>query len=155
MRWLCVSSVACSLLLGCGGGDDDDGGAAIAATPLSGKVGGQGWALAVAQTDAFLSDDQNFWVDLYAEAPASECGAPASGNSVIVKVPRKTGTYPLSLERNGTFLVEQQSTSDNLIATRGSVRVDEVTSTTLRGGLSMTYDANNSVNGTFQAVVCP
>jgi hypothetical protein len=156
MRWLCMGSIACLLLVGCGGGDDaNDGGAGIADAPLSGKVGGQAWTLASAQTDAFLSDEQNFWVDVYAEAPASECGAPASGNSLILNVPRKTGSYPLSFQRNGTFVVEQPSTTNNLIATQGSLRVDEVTSTTLRGGVSMTYDSNNSVSGSFEAVVCP
>ncbi len=149
-----MGSIACLLLVGCGGGDDaGDGGAGIADAPLSGKVGGLDWTLATAQTDAFLSDDQNFWVDVYATAPASECGAPAPGNSLILNVPRKIGSYPLSLQRNGTFVVE--STSDNLVATQGSLRVDEVTSTTLRGGVSMTYDSHNSVSGSFEAVVCP
>lgn len=146
----------CLLLVGCGddGGDGGGGGSAsIASGNLTGKVGGMSWTLAAAQTDAFLSDETSFWMDLYAAAPPA-CGSSGSGHSVILTVPKKVGSYALSFQLNGTFVLDNAS-QDNLIATDGSLRVDEVTDTLVRGGVAMTYDAANSINGEFQATICP
>lgn len=144
-------------LSGCGGadGDDDDessGPVDIASGPLTGKVGGATWTLMSAQTDAFLSDEQTFWVDAYAQGPVA-CGAFGDGNRLILSVPKTVGTHRLSLALNATFVVEGAET-DNLVATQGAIRVDEITSTTVRGGVTMTFDANNSVSGEFTAAVC-
>ncbi len=144
-------------LAGCGGGDDDDDGAtaSIASGPLTGKVGGATWTLATAQTDAFLTDDSGFWVDLYAEALAS-CDDFGSGNSLILTVPKKVGTYRMSLSLNGTFVIANPATGgDNLVATDGAIRVDEITATSVRGGVTMTKDADNTVSGEFDATICP
>jgi hypothetical protein len=139
-------------LFGCGG-DDDTASTQIANGNLTGKVGGASWTLASAQTDSFLSDSDAFWVDLYSE-PVAACGAFGSGNSLILQVPTKVGSYPFGSSLTGTFLVDAAGTSENLIATQGLLRVDEVTSAMLRGGLSMTYDDGNKVSGEFEAVVC-
>lgn len=147
---------ACALLTAaCSGGDsgDGEGGSVdIASSPLTGKVGGAAWTLAGARTNAFLSDDDNFWVDMYGQGTVT-CGSTGQGNSLIVNAPKKVGTYRLSLSLNSTFVVEGTET-DNLVATQGAIRVDEVTATSLRGGINMTYDANNSVNGAFEATIC-
>jgi hypothetical protein len=150
--WL---SVVCLLLAGCGDDGDGDGGASanIASGMLTGKVGGTSWTLAAAQTDAFFSDATEFWVDLYSEAP-SGCGSVAPGNSVILTVPNKVGSHALSLQLNGTFVLDNAN-QDNLVATKGTIRVDEITDTVLRGGVTMTYDAANSINGAFEAKICP
>ena len=141
-------------LSACGGDSDgDEGSTQIASGNLTGKVGGMSWTLASAQTDAFLSDSDGFWVDLYSE-PVASCDAFGSGNSLILTVPTKVGSYPLSISLNGTFVVDAAGTTDNLIATQGLLRVDEVTSAMVRGGLSMTYDGDNAVSGDFAAVVC-
>jgi hypothetical protein len=141
-------------LSGCGGdGDGDNASTQIASGNLTGKVGGSSWTLASAQTDAFLSDSDGFWVDLYSEAVDS-CGAFGSGNSLILTVPMKVGSYPFGARLNGTFVIEAAGTTDNLIATQGLLRVDEVTSAMVRGGVSMTYDGDNTVSGDFAAVVC-
>ena len=140
-------------LSGCGGGGDDNASTQIATGNLTGKVGGQSWTLASAQTDAFLSDSDGLWVDLYS-APVTSCDAFGSGNSLILNVPTKVGSYPFGATLNGTFVVDAAGTVDNLIATQGQLRVDEVTSAIVRGGVSMTYDGNNSVSGDFEAVVC-
>jgi len=146
----------CLLLAGCGddGGDGDGGGSAsIASGNLTGKVGGMSWTLAGAQTDAFFSDETEFWVDLYSAAPPA-CGSSGAGSSVILTVPNKVGSYPLSFQRNGTFVLDNAN-QDNLVATEGSLRVDEITSTLVRGGVTMTYDAANSISGEFAATICP
>jgi hypothetical protein len=141
-------------LSGCGGGGDGDNASTqIASGNLTGKVGGMSWTLASAQTDAFLSDSDGLWVDLYSE-PVASCDAFGSGNSLILNVPLKVGSYPFSTTLNGTFVVDAAGTTDNLIATQGRLRVDEVTSAMVRGGVSMTYDGDNAVSGDFAAVVC-
>ena len=145
----------CLLLAGCGSGDDanDTGSAMIASGTLTGKVGGASWTLAAAQTDSFLSDDTEFWVDLYSAAPTG-CGSQGTGNSVILTVPNKLGSHALSLQLNGTFVLDNAA-QDNLVATDGAIRVDEIADTRIRGGVSMTFDAANSISGEFEATICP
>lgn len=148
-----LAVVTCALLLTACGSDGADGGKVdIASGPLSGKVGGSSWTLAGARTNASLSDDEQFWVDMYGAGTVT-CDGSGQGNSLIVSVPRKVGSYRLNLDLNGTFVVGE-GTPDNFISTEGAIRVDEVTASSLRGGLSMTYDASNSVSGDFEATVC-
>ena len=151
--WL---TALCLLLAGCGdGGDDGNGGgsATIANGTLAGKVGGMSWTLVAAQTNAFFSDANKLWVDLYSAAP-SGCGSSAPGSNVILTVPNKIGSHALSLQLNGTFVLDNAN-QDNLVATKGTIRVDEITDTRLRGGLAMTYDDANSITGEFEAKICP
>ena len=151
-----VLGALCLLLAGCGdSGDDgnDKGSATIASGKLAGKVGGASWTLAAAQTDAFFSDATEFWVDLYAVAPTG-CGSQGSGSSVILNVPNKVGSHALSLQLNGTFVLDNAN-QDNLVATEGAIRVDEITDTLIRGGVTMTFDAANSISGEFDATICP
>lgn len=160
MRRLLALGAGAMLITGCGGGGDGGGAAGdgsganvdIASGALEGKVGGAAWTLAGARTNAFLSDDDKFWVDMYGQGTVT-CGSMGEGNRLIVNVPTKVGAYRLSLNLNSTFVVVGTET-DNLVATQGAIRVDEVTATSLRGGLNMTYDANNTVNGVFEATVC-
>lgn len=150
LLWLGAMTLALS---GCSSdGGDGGGSSSIGDGTLAGKVGGASWTFAGAKTDAFLSDDQTFWVDVYAQA-VSGCTAAPGGNKLILNVPKQVGTRQLSLQLNATFVVEGAETQ-NLIATRGAIRVDEITDTTLRGGITMTYDADNSVSGTFDAAIC-
>lgn len=142
------------LLAGCGSDGDDDGGssATIASGKLAGKVGGTSWTLAAAQTQAFFSDETKFWVDLYSGAPPG-CGSTTPGKKVILTVPNEVGSHALNLQTNGTFVIDNAD-QDNLVATQGTIRVDEITDTLLRGGVSMTYDDANSISGEFEATIC-
>ena len=108
---------------------------------------------ASAQTNAFFSDATKLWVDLYSEAP-SGCGSSAPGSNVILTVPNKVGLHALSLQLNGTFVLDNAN-QDNLVATKGTIRVDEITDTLLRGGVAMTFDDANSISGEFEAKICP
>lgn len=139
-------------LAGCSDSGDGGGSSSIANGTLTGKVGGASWTFAGAKTDAFLSDDQTFWVDVYAQA-VSGCNGAGSGNKLILNVPKQVGTRQLSLQLNATFVIEGAETQ-NLIATQGAIRVDEVNDTTLRGGVTMIYDGDNSVSGDFEAAIC-
>lgn len=139
------------------GGDDGGSSVSIAATPLSGKVDGKAWSFVSGSTDAFLSEGEStLFTTLYADAVATCSGIPTSTQpEVIVQLPRAPGTYSLSLQRNATFAIQRSTTTDNLVATKGKLVIDEVTATTIKGGAYIEYNAENSVNGTFEASICP
>ena len=58
----------------------------------------------------------------------------------------------MGLQRNMTFVVGE---SDNLIAFNGKIVVDEVTPTSVKGGLVGSYDDSNEVTGRFEVTICP
>jgi hypothetical protein len=126
--------------------------AAIDVGPLMGTVAGQPWTFLTGETDAFLSSTgDTFFASFYAGSFTACTGAAPSGPSLIVAVPKTPGDYPMSLQRNMTFV----NGSDNKIATDGRVVVDTVTTTTVTGGLVGTYDDANTVNGQFTLTICP
>jgi len=153
-------SLGIVLAAGCGssgtGGDDGVGTTTTISTQtLAGKIGGQAWTFATGETNAGLSTADEFWVDLYA-ATFDACvafGAPSDADEVIMMMPKTPGSYPVSLSRIATLYVA--SSSDNLGATRGLLVIDSVTATTISGGLHITYNADNTVDGQFQAAICP
>jgi hypothetical protein len=136
---------------GCGGGVFD-----VAQVPLAGKVGGQAWSLGTIQTNAFLSaSSDTFFVEAFPETftPCTGDTSGATGNRVIMNIPKQAGTYALSFAFTQTFYV--QASSLNLAATRGRILVEEVTDTMIRGGAHFEFDADNAVNGQFQTPICP
>ena len=54
-------------MAGCDGGSGDSN-LPISSQNLSGKIGGQPWSLATAQSDAFLSDSTQYFVTMYPTA---------------------------------------------------------------------------------------
>lgn len=137
-------------LAACSGSDGGD--VEIAATPLSGKVGGQAWTFQAGATDAFLSQDSDFFAALY-DTSFTPCGFDEpTGPHLLVSVPKQPGEYPLSLQRNITFVVGE---ADNLISLEGRIVVDEVTATRVTGALVTRRDDGNDVNGEFELTVCP
>ncbi len=149
------------LVIACGSDSSDQAGSPssveIASTTMSGVVGGESWALVNAQTDAFLSkDEDDFWADLYAETmPSCTSAATNTKPHIILNVPRAPGDYPLSQALSATFVIEgTDSTPDNLVATRGRLVVEEITSTLIRGGADIQFNSSNHVNGRFEIAVC-
>ena len=60
------AALACCGLSACGGeGGGRGAGDAISTQPLSGKIGGKAWTFATGETNAFLSMEATFFVDLY------------------------------------------------------------------------------------------
>lgn len=146
---LCLGLAA--LAGGCGSGG---GSAAISSQPLSGKIGGQPWTFATGETDSFLSTASIYTVDAYAETFTACTGtASVTANEVLLNFPTAVGSYTVSLDLNQTFYVA--ATNDNFVATSGEIVISAITATTITGGASFTYDADNSVNGQFQATICP
>ena len=140
--------------LGCGGGGSGGGGGAPSNQALTGKIGGKAWTFHTAESDSFLSDDKNFWVDAYAGSftPCTSAG-PFDSDRLILTLPKTVGTHPLSLSLTETFYVA--ATSDNLVATSGTIVIDSVTAATITGSVKFAYNADNSVEGTFEATICP
>jgi hypothetical protein len=152
MGWCLMGALA---TLGCSS-DSDEESFDIGSATLSGKIGAASWTFVAGETDSFLSDNEHFWVDLYADPITDACrnGPSSSKNHVILSVPTKPGDYKLSLQLNATFVVEGNQT-DNLVATRGRLVVEEVTGTTMRGKTHIELDADNEIDGTFQVARCP
>ncbi len=146
-----VWCLALAIVAGCG--SSGGGSATISSQPLSGKIGGQPWTLVTAETDTFLSSATQYAVDAYSES-FTPCSGTASGttDSLILNFPMAVGTYAVTLNLNQTFSVPP---IDNFIATSGTIVISEITATTITGGANFAYDADNSVNGQFQATICP
>ena len=145
-----ASLVALSLaLVGC---TDDGGSQDIQTTGLAGKVNGQTWTFAAGHTSAFLSEgEDDFFATLYPTA-FTTCGfSEPGGDHLIVAIPKTPGDYEMSLSRHMTYVVGE---SNNLIATEGRIVVDEVTATTIKGGMVAEYDGQNAVNGRFELTIC-
>jgi hypothetical protein len=143
------AGVGLALALGACGGTDYD----IPVAPLAGTVGGEPWTFVAGHTNDFLSEgEDDFFAELYPAAfTACEFSTPP-GNHLIVAVPKAVGDYDFSTSLNMTFVV---GASDNLVTFDGRVRVDEVTATTVRGGLHGVFDGDNEVKGEFTLTVCP
>jgi hypothetical protein len=147
---LAVALTACA-------GDDDGGGGGgveILDTPLAGMVAGQPWTFVAGDTDAYLSEGEpDYFTSLYAETFTACSFSPASSNHLIVQLPRVPGEYPFSI--NGGNMTFAIAPSDNLVTFNGKIVIDEVTATTVTGGLYGRYNTANEVNGRFTATICP
>ena len=123
---------------------------------LSGSIGGVAWTFATGETNAFLSEDDDYFAVLYAES-FSTCASssPMSVDHLILNIPKETGEWGLSLSRNMTFVVDEADGPSNLIATEGTLRVDSLTVDTLTGGIYAEFDGANVVDGTFTVSICP
>lgn len=151
MKTLTAALILSVGLVGCAA--DDSGSMEIADTQLAGTVGGKPWSFQTGHTSAFLSEgDPDFFSTLYPMA-FTTCGfSEPGGDHLIVAVPKTTGEYEMGLSRNMTFVVGE---SQNLIAFEGKIVIDEVTATTVKGGLAARYDDANSVSGRFELAICP
>jgi hypothetical protein len=141
--------LACLGAASCGGGSRFD----IASAPLSGKIGGQPWTAATAGTNSFLSTADQFFVTMYPDSFPACTGTSAGGNQFIIGVPTRPSDTDLNVSMSATFYVA--SGNQNLVATQGRVKIDAVTATAISGGLNVQFDADNNINGTFQATICP
>jgi hypothetical protein len=140
--------------VGCGSSGSDGGTAAIAMSTLAGKIGGQSWALGTGETDSFLSTSTVFDVSIYSDSFTACTGQSSQENYLSLMVPTAAGDYAINLQGPATavFVV---GGSTNLVASSGHLVVDSVTSTTVTGGINVSYNGDNSVDGQFTATVCP
>ena len=125
---------------------------AVSDQNLSGTAFGADWVFVTGETSAFLSEgEDDFFSSLYGEDhEACGFGGP-SGPELLGGVPKVAGEYELDFpERTFTFAMG----GDNLIATEGVIVVEEVTETTVTGGLHIKYDDDNEVDGNFELTIC-
>lgn len=138
----------CAVLTACAA---DSGSADLKDSPLAGTVGGKTWTFQAGDTDAFLSKDEpDFFATLF-PATFTACGfSQPAGDHLIVSIPKTPVEYPMSLSRNMTFVVG----NDNKIAVDGTIVVDEVTASSIKGGIVASFDSSNEVNGRFEIPIC-
>ena len=152
MNKLIAALLTASLTAACGTDSGGGSGEVDMTQPLSGTVGGEAWTFAAGETNAFLSEgEDDFFAEFYSTA-YTQCGFSApSGNSLIVSIPKAPGEYDMGTSRNMTFVV---GGNQNLISFDGKIIVEEVTPTSVKGGLVGSYDGDNEVNGTFELKIC-
>ncbi len=144
-----VLATSIGLLAACG--SDDDSGHSIPDTNLSGTLGAQPWSFADGQTDPFLSQDDQFYATLQGPSQ-SRCDAATIGErALLIAFPKQPGERELGDSYSVTFKIGEE----NLIATEGVIRIDQVTDTTAIGALQAAYDVDNEVSGVFDVTVCP
>ncbi len=140
-------------LVACGDEEIDDPPCEVAGGSLSGVIDGQSYDFAGGETSAFLSDDEEFFATLYGEAYEA-CGYdPPEGSHLIVSIPTTPGEYEMGAMMNGTFVYDEGGSPMNEVSFSGVVVVDEVTETTVSGGLCMAV-GDHEVSGSFTIDIC-
>jgi hypothetical protein len=124
--------------------------------PLSGTVGGESWTFAEGEIDFFLSSNSDYFVAKLFSEDYTPCGfdEPA-GNFLFISIPREPGEYEFSTSLNMTFVIDSDEGLDNKVTFDGVIRVDEVTETSLSGGVASSFDGDNEINGLFELTICP
>ena len=149
---LSIVSIAFSLGA-CGGGGGDDAPAdlnVIATTPAAGMIAGVPFSLGTRFMDV---DTGDLNVDLLPVA-AADCTLDETDGKfpfIIFFTPATPGTYTLGNEHTVTFV---DKPSNNLIVQQGVVQIDEITATTVRGGLHVFNSEFGEVNGRFDGQLC-
>jgi len=146
-----VALLALVAAVGCGGGNEG-GSATIAATPLSGKIGGQSWSLGTAETDIILSSSTHFDVSLYSDTFTARNGSSSTYTYLNLGMPATPGDYAITLQGDATanFVVGD---TQNLIPSSGHLMIDTITSTTITGGINVSFNSDNAVDGQFTVTV--
>ncbi len=128
----------------------------ITEQPLMGQLAGLTWSVGSGETDAFLSQDDDYFALLYADS-FTPCNmeAPQGVDHLILNLPKEVGEWELGPSRTMTFVVQQGDGPLNLISNEGKLRVDSITDDTIAGGIHAVYDADNEVDGTFTVAICP
>ena len=154
MKWPAGLGLLLLFAVGCGVGGDGGASAPMSSQTLAGKIGGQTWTFGTGETLAALSTSEQLWVDLYPGRFESciPLGAPANADMVTMMMPRAPGSYDLG---NNLKTLYTSRTGTNYVATSGRLVIDSVTATTISGGMNITYNGDNTVNGQFQATICP
>ena len=143
------------LAAACTDGKEDDLVCEIASSPLSGIIGGESWTFVQGETDDYLSDDEGFFVSLYAESYDS-CGHSwPDGNRLLALIPTAPGEYEFAFGQNATFVVPTDDTVENYVSFAGRMVIDEISETEISGGMCMSYGDENEVSGQFTVAVCP
>jgi len=136
------------------------------------------------QWDPYSAYGDEYSITMYPVTfAACEESAPAKADPLVVLVPRVVGSHPITSPEiaNGqvgsTGLTSSYPTwqpypsgsggtthtgsnvaayfASGLRATRGRVVISSVGTSAMAGGADLTFDADNHLNGQFQATICP
>ncbi len=143
-------ALAVVLLAACGPG----GGSSWSVTdqPLAGVIDGAAWTFAAGDTDAFLSDEEGYFASLYGE-DFEACGfSSPEPPFLLLSIPTEPGEYSFSLSGWNSTIVP--APGENLIVLTGGVIVDEITDTTISGGIYARFDGDNELDGNFTVTIC-
>ena len=118
------------------------------------KIGGQPWTFMTGETDSFQLTANQYSVDAYGEN-VTPCTGSAflTADALFLNFPMAVGNYAVTPQLTQTFYIA--ATNDNLGATSGAIDITDINATTITGGAKFAFDANNSVDGQFQATICP
>jgi hypothetical protein len=115
----------------------------IADRVLSGTLNGAAWtAVSCVKSDLQLKQDE-FTCEIAAVAPKPD-EIDAKTPQLIVDIPKKAGSYPLSFSRSVTFFTPPEK---NVTAVYGQLVVYSVTDKAITFGLSAKQDKDNDVSG--------
>jgi hypothetical protein len=133
----------------CGGTSDPAGG--ISSQPMSGKIGGQPWTFKNGQTLGTAIEAYRVYASGTSFTPCAG-EFPFEMDQVILTVPEKVGSYDLTLLFNQSLA--SAATGATYIATRGKLVVESITATTIKGAAKLEGNADNYLDGTFEATIC-
>lgn len=157
MRTLTIPVVSAFLLgcclAACGGGGGGDGSYSISDTTLAGQIGEQSWTFVQGETDAFMSDEDGYWAELFPDSytACDWASQPDGVSTILVTLPTEVGEYPLSLHQSITFV---EPPSDNTVAIRGLLEVEAINADTIDAGLYVVYGNGYKVDGRFTVDIC-
>lgn len=160
---LTTAILALSLLAACGEDDvngDDDHGFEIEDQILQGKIDGEEWVFSSGSAEESSFQEGWFRVKLYAGTD-EPCGfgtpSGADDRSILSSFPGEPGEYELGITSSRpsvTFTYPDGGTAQNMVATRGLLVIDEVTTEKMSGALIATFDVDHEVDGTFELTRC-
>lgn len=145
--------MAVSLAPACGAPEEDeDEPPAFSDEPLAGVVGGAAWTFAGGDSDSFLSDADSVFA-VFSGAAFAACVDNVDGPQLLTSLPRAPGVVELGFSSQQTVTFSPES-GENLAATDGAIRIDEVSDTAISGAIVAEYDDDNAVDGVFTITVC-
>jgi hypothetical protein len=107
-----------------------------------------------AETEFILSTPTAFDVSLYSDSFTACNGQSTQETYLSLTVPKTPGDYTIAVQGDSTAFFVTGGAS-NLVVSAGHLVVDSVTSTTITGGINITANSDNSVDGQFTATICP
>jgi hypothetical protein len=140
-------------LVACGEEDADELPCDVGSGTLSGTIDGESWTFVAGQTDSYLSDDEEFFAELYAEDYEACSWSAPEGSHLLVSIPTTPGEYEFGAMMNGTFVYDDGGSPMNEVSFSGVVVVDEVTETEVIGALCMAV-GDHEVAGEFVLDIC-
>jgi hypothetical protein len=152
---LCLGSLAaCDVKLDAG--NEDSGPVNYRVQPLQGKIGGANWLLASGRA---TRNGSRLFIDITDQTLADPCSGFGFGDRVVMTtVNDGIGETILGKApdfHSVTLAYTNASGSQNYIAMKGGIVVDDINATHVSGRMAATYNSSNQVNGDFDVTFCP